>query len=111
MILKTYFDYDYSGGQNDGGTTATKASSGINSTLLLCLIIAILSVAVITLVLTIINMVNINKMKKKLGNIGVKVGNMENTSKEGSIGVVFCKKCGSQFKATESSCPFCGNKK
>lgn len=111
MILKTYFDYDYNGGQKDGSSATGTGSSGINGTVLLCLIIAILCLVVITLVLTIINMVNISNMKKKVGNIGVKVGNMENTSKEGSIGVVFCKKCGSQYKATENSCPFCGTKK
>lgn len=108
MILKTYFDYDYNGGQKD---SSTAKSSGINDATLMVVIIAILCLVVITLILAIINMVNINKIKKRVGNIGVKVGNMENTSKEGSIGVVFCKKCGSQFKATENSCPYCGTKK
>lgn len=110
MILKTYFDYDYNGGQKDS-SAAKSSGSGINNAEFMVVIIAILCLVVITLVLTIINMVNINKMKKRVGNIGVKVGNMENTSKEGSIGVVFCKKCGSQFKATENNCPYCGTKK
>ena len=110
MILKTYFDYDYNGGQEDS-TTIKNSGSGISDATFMVVIIAILCLIVITLILTIINMVNINNMKKRIANIGVKVGNIENTSKEGSIGVVFCKKCGSQFKATENSCPYCGTKK
>lgn len=65
MILKTYFDYDYNGGQKDS-SAAKSSGSGISDATFMVVIIAILCLVVITLVLTIINMVNINKMKKEL---------------------------------------------
>ena len=104
---KTYFDYDYSG----QASSATASSSGINSTLLLILGIAILVAIVATLVCVIIILVKTSKMDSRINNISVKVGNLDGTVKDGEVGIVFCKKCGSQFKASESTCPYCGTKK
>lgn len=101
----TYFDYDYAG-SSSGSSVVTG-----DSTLVMVLAIAAAVVLVATLVLVIVTMVKVSKMYKKLNTVSVKVGNMDSSAKDKELGAVFCKKCGSQYKASESECPYCGAKK
>lgn len=103
---KTYFDYDYSGSEG-GSDTVAAASSPV---VWIIGIIAIVILAAI-LICVIISLTKISKMNERINSISIKVGNMEGTSNDSAVGVVFCKKCGSQFKAIENVCPYCGTKK
>lgn len=105
----TYFDYDYSGASEEAVETASTVA--LNDTALLVAIIGISVLLVAMVIMTIIIMVKISNIQKRVTSISVKMGNMENASKEKEVGVVFCKKCGSQYNVTDKACPYCGAKR
>lgn len=105
----TYFDYDYSGVTEEATQAATPFA--LNDVALLVAIIGISLLLVVAVTMTVIILVKLSKLQKRVTAISVKMGNMENVSKEKEIGVVFCKKCGSQYNVTDKACPYCGAKR
>lgn len=105
-----YHDYDYTGETETTVENVVNAakSSGVNIEFVL-LVSAVAMLAII-LVISIISLVKVLNMKNKIDVISVKVGNMEANSGS-DVGVVFCKKCGSNYSVNDKKCPYCGEKR
>ena len=105
-----YHDYDFNG---EVETTVenvvnTTKSSGVNIEFIL--LVSAVALLAIIFVISIIVLVKVLNMKNKVDVISVKVGNMEANS-GADIGVVFCKKCGSNYSVNDKKCPYCGEKR
>lgn len=107
MSEGTYHDYDFE--MTEAVANATEQSSGSDWNIVLLIIGIVMLAALIGLVITM--MIKTIRMRESLDSICIKLGNMEAGSNSKSIGVVFCKKCGCSYAATEGRCPFCGTKK
>ncbi len=89
-------------------TEATKSAEGGDMVKILIIVITVM-VALI-LIMSIITVIKACGTKKKVDAISMKIGNME-FGKSSDIGVVFCKKCGSNYAMSEKKCPYCGEKR
>ncbi len=89
-------------------TEVAKSSGGMD--MMEILIIVIIVVSVLTLILSIIALAKTCGIKKKVDAMSIRVGNID-AGKGSDIGVVFCKKCGSNYSVSEKKCPYCGEKR
>ena len=59
---------------------------------------------------SIVNLIMSIRMNRRIGNISSKLGTIQ-SDKNDTIGIVFCKKCGSKYSVADRQCPFCGEKR
>lgn len=110
-MYKTYFDYDYTETLQESSDSVNSATASSDSKGLFILGIILLLICIATLVICIISFLKISILSKRIDSVSIKIGNIEAQSSEGNIGVVFCKKCGSNYNSKEIKCPYCGTKK
>ena len=74
------------------------------------LVIIIGVLVLIALSISIVNLIMSIRMNRRIGNISSKLGTIQ-SDKNDTIGIVFCKKCGSKYSVADRQCPFCGEKR
>lgn len=103
-------DYDFIGSSSSADAAAETNGLLLSQSTLSILIIVIGACVVIALILSIVNLVMNIRLNRRIGNVSTKIGTIQ-TKDNDTMGVVFCKSCGSQFAATEKQCPYCGTRR
>ena len=89
----------------------TESKNAIFSQSVLSVLVIIIGVLVlIALSISIVNLIMSIRMNRRIGNISSKLGTIQ-SDKNDTIGIVFCKKCGSKYSVADRQCPFCGEKR
>lgn len=104
-------DYDYLGDVSVAASAVTESKNAIFSQSVLSVLVIIIGVLVlIALSISIVNLIMSIRMNRRIGNISSKLGTIQ-SDKNDTIGIVFCKKCGSKYSVADRQCPFCGEKR
>ena len=104
-------DYDYLGDGSVAASAVTVSKNAIFSQSVLSVLVIIIGVLVlIALSISIVNLIMSIRMNRRIGNISSKLGTIQ-SDKNDTIGIVFCKKCGSKYSVADRQCPFCGEKR
>lgn len=104
-------DYDYLGDGSVATSAVTESKNAIFSQSVLSVLVIIIGVLVlIALSISIVNLIMSIRMNRRIGNISSKLGTIQ-SDKNDTIGIVFCKKCGSKYSVADRQCPFCGEKR
>ena len=97
--------------KRQAASAVTESKNAIFSQSVLSVLVIIIGVLVlIALSISIVNLIMSIRMNRRIGNISSKLGTIQ-SDKNDTIGIVFCKKCGSKYSVADRQCPFCGEKR
>lgn len=105
----TYIDYDYTVTETSAQTTAINGVTNVKDMMIFSVIAMVLLVTIIIMLVFVIR--KLQKIECRVTAVSVKIGKTEGIGKSDELGVVFCKKCGSQYSVVEKNCPYCGEKR